>query len=59
MNMKTLKEVLDEANASFDEGMKRRSDIYKEKDDGRTYHILGALKAAYEVLYNEANSKKN
>lgn len=56
--MKTLQQVLDEANASFEEGMKSRPDIYKEKDDGRTFFILGALKAAYEELYNEAKSKK-
>lgn len=56
--MKTLQQVLDEANASFEEGMKSRPDIYKEKDDGRTFFILGALKAAYEELFNEAKSKK-
>lgn len=56
--MKTLEQVIDEANASFDDCLKRRPDIYKERDDGRTYYILGALKAAYEVLYNEAKSKE-
>lgn len=57
--MKTLQEVLDEANALFDEGKKSHPDIYKERDYGRTFFILGVLKTAYEVLYNEAKNKKN
>lgn len=55
--MKTLEEVLLKANASYDEDMKLRPDIHSE--DGRIPFVLGYLKRAYEVLYNEYKLKNN
>lgn len=52
--MKTLEQVLDDANASYDEEIKKNPQVNNES--GRTAFVLGWMKSAYERLLNEYNA---
>lgn len=52
--MKTLEQVLDDANTSYDEEIKKNPLVNKES--GRTFFVLGWLKGSYERLLNEYNA---
>lgn len=54
IDMKTLEQVLDDANASYDEEIRKNPLVHKES--GRTAFILGWLESAYERLLNEYNA---
>lgn len=49
--MKTLEQVLEAANVSYDEEIKKNPQINKE--EGRASFVLGYLKSAYERLFDE------
>lgn len=54
--MKTIEQVLEAANASYDEEVKKNPIINTE--EGRANFVLGYLKSAYERLWNECNDLK-
>lgn len=54
--MKTLEQVLEAANTSYNEEIKKNPRINKE--EGRANFVLGYLGSAYEALWNEYNALK-
>lgn len=49
--MKNLEQVLEDANASYDEEIKKNPLVNKES--GRVHFVLGYLKCRYEILFDE------
>lgn len=54
--MKTVEQVLEAANAAYDEQIKKNPQTNEE--EYRANFVLGYLKSAYERLWNECNDLK-